>query len=64
MDKLESSASCVSTHAKQKGSCWRCEMDETVSDGKMQYKVLDQDGIEVLLGIIDVIDDLDDWVSL
>ena len=35
-------------------------MDEIVSDGKLQYKVLDQEGIEILLGIVDVIDDLDD----
>ena len=35
-------------------------MDETVIDSKMQYKVLDQDGIEILLGIVDVVDDLDD----
>ena len=35
-------------------------MDEIVSDGKMQYKVLSQEGIEILLGIVDVIDDLDD----
>jgi hypothetical protein len=35
-------------------------MDELVSDGKMQYSVLSQEGIEILLGIVDVIDDLDD----
>ncbi len=36
-------------------------MDETVIDGKMQDKVpLAQEDIDVLLGIVDVIDDLDD----
>lgn len=35
-------------------------MDEAVSEGKIQYRVeLSQDSIEVLLGIVDVIDDLD-----
>ena len=34
-------------------------MDEAVSDGNMQYRVLSQESIEILLGIVDVIDDLD-----
>ena len=35
-------------------------MDEIISYGDIQYRVLDQEGIEVLLAIVDEIDDLDD----
>ncbi len=35
-------------------------MDEIASDGLIQYEALDQVDIEILLGIVDEIDDLDD----